>query len=135
MGSAYAMFAMARMHDDGQGTKIDKAKSAELHLKSYRGGIHKVLLKFYSSISKPTRLLIQKRLGALGYYTGITDGEFGTETINALERYAKEAANKHSASGAKAPEKKHLEQNPKPKALKPELSEPVEDMKDLERLD
>lgn len=91
-GNGDAMVNLALMYDAGNGIKQDPAKAADLLLRAHRKDFddaRDLLMKNAASLSRRTRMEIQKRLRDAGHYTGAIDGRFGSGTKRAIEAMRK----------------------------------------------
>ena len=90
-GSAYAMGNLSRLYDQGLGTAVDAKEAVRWAVAAVERGDTGKLDELKSSptnFSVPFRKEFQKVLKERGYFRGVVNGDFGQDTIIAIDSLA-----------------------------------------------
>ena len=91
-GSSDAMFNLGALYDDGKGVAQSPDKAADWVLKSIEAGNPDALLEMksnYRAWSQAFRRTLQATLHDRKLFSGAVDGEFGSDTLAAIDRLAR----------------------------------------------
>ncbi|MDB5555913.1 MAG: caspase domain protein [Rhizobium sp.] len=90
-GSAYAMGNLSRLYDQGLGTSVDAKEAVRWAVAAVeRGDTGKLdeLKKSPTNFSANFRVEFQRVLQERGYFRGVVNGDFGADTITAIDSLA-----------------------------------------------